>query len=107
MVFQCDGRRYDTDGMRCLDTAGGPELSVYVAADYATVFVLVMDACIGASVRRADAIEIRRLWQVYGFPELQRALDVASLGLGASAVRGGVGGPAAPSAGAAPWRFGE
>ena len=74
MLFTCDGQRLDTEKLRRFNTGSAAEPVVYLTPDLTKVFVEVADGWTGPHFRRADRVEIRRLWRTYGIHELRTAL---------------------------------
>ena len=74
MRFTCDGQHLDTEKLRRFNTGSAAEPAVYLTPDLTRVFVEVADAWTGPRIRRADPVEIRRLWRTHGIHELRTAL---------------------------------
>lgn len=78
MRFRCDGGEYDTDRMMAYPTKNRALPFIYLSPDFAHVFVQMMDAAQGVSIRSAGPDEIRRLADAYQLPILLRALPPPS-----------------------------
>ena len=74
MIFQCDGRRYDTSDMECFQTGQPHQPAVYITNDLRCVFVQTTEGDDGLAVRQAGEAEIRQLWQDHGVSTLLRVL---------------------------------
>ncbi len=74
MRFRCDGGEYDPDRLTAYPTKNRAMPFIYISPDFAHVFVQMMDAVEGVTIRHAPAEEIRRLAETYRLPELLRAL---------------------------------
>ena len=76
MLFECEGRRYDTCDMDTYETGKAHEPFVYVTSDLTCVFVQTMDRNQGVGMHQASEAAIRRLWDCYGIERLLRVLAV-------------------------------
>jgi hypothetical protein len=74
MVFNCDGKTYDSQQMRVYETRDVARPMVYVTLDLECAFVVTMDRWKGVSVHRADEAEVKSLAAQFNIPDLLRAL---------------------------------
>ncbi len=67
MVFECDGARYDTDGL--LSHESGPVI-VYWTRDRSKVFIQTFNRWTGTEIRSVPAEQVRPVAEHYGIREL-------------------------------------
>ena len=74
MLFTCEGEQFDTQNLRRFETGSAAEPAVYLTPDLTKVFVEIATGWTGPRIRRADLVEVRRLWRTYGIHELRTTL---------------------------------
>ena len=74
MTFDCNGIRYDSDGLYVYETGDAYVPLVYMTRDETCVFVLEMHRWEGAQVRQLDDAEIAEVAARFGIEALRRAI---------------------------------
>jgi hypothetical protein len=74
MTFECNGVRYDSDGLHVYETGDAYVPLVYMTKDELCVFVVEMHRWEGALVRQLDSAEIAKVATRFGLEDLRRAM---------------------------------